>query len=431
MKKNVLTLLTLLAVVPLVGCNGKGTSSVISSSSSDSSSSLPPGPVIDTAIVKPIAIDTYETPKAASEAPDKLYPNHRIASIFKGEVYQLKCLDFTHIDGNNVSYTSKDTTVATVDETGKITGKKVGDTIVTIADKDHPEVSVDVPVYVLGDVDELDRKDMISELRSANNKDEIKKVVDYMTYEMTIKKEGVLQSYTRFVRDLVVSYDDAYFKMTEASAEIRTEGGAMLFGNEWMLFTTNKYYDTYVYRDGGIKKNYIRVPTASYMDKPQYTPALEVVESLFTAGKSFFTDIFDEASLKDFIDDASGSMKKTFAASGYDPEGEELGDFNLMFEASKTYSAESAPQSYETNFGIPANTELFPTVVTRYHARQKQLLNWTNDLSFAYKLGNDNYVLSLVEDHEYVRINDSNKSKYIVTPDRSQFNEVFSVFDLY
>ena len=399
MKINKALLLTLiLATGSLVGCNENDL------------------PLPDDSIT-PIANEKVFDEEAVQ--PKELLLNHKTVAMAVEETYQLSGIQQAHHDGKSLTFKSADPAVASVDETGLITGVAAGQTTIEVADKNNPELKKSVPVYV---EPETTRPKTILSRLAAIDESSLTAIVDHNMYEKRLYKNGVLQSYDRYDEHLVASYDDAYFRIYETDGEIRTEGGSITFSEYDWIFNTNKFYDTLVYHQVGDIKTYYPVSTVSYMEtSPRYQPMFDILDNLFVSGHSVFTNIFENAKLEGFLEYAqknySNVTKNMFASDG---EG------NLIFDCTVNYDDTTADQDDETRYGIPFGTPTPSVYNLRFHVRDNKVMGYTNHGVMTYTIGEDEYEEVYDIDHLYERF-DEQKSQ-IVIPDKSQYTLVDYLF---
>ena len=351
--------------------------------------------------------------------PKELLLNHKTVAMAVEETYQLSGIQQAHHDGKSLTFKSADPAVASVDETGLITGVAAGQTTIEVADKNNPELKKSVPVYV---EPETTRPKTILSRLAAIDESSLTAIVDHNMYEKRLYKNGVLQSYDRYDEHLVASYDDAYFRIYETDGEIRTEGGSITFSEYDWIFNTNKFYDTLVYHQVGDIKTYYPVSTVSYMEtSPRYQPMFDILDNLFVSGHSVFTNIFENAKLEGFLEYAqknySNVTKNMFASDG---EG------NLIFDCTVNYDDTTADQDDETRYGIPFGTPTPSVYNLRFHVRDNKVMGYTNHGVMTYTIGEDEYEEVYDIDHLYERF-DEQKSQ-IVIPDKSQYTLVDYLF---
>lgn len=139
-----------------VSSSSQASSSQASSSqasSSSSSSSSQPDPITTDIVIPPTK---YEN-TIVEEAPysDNLLLNHRVISVVadNGEntafsVQNLKAYEQALQSGANLSFVSANPEIATVDANGNVKGIKGGKTTIEVTDQAHPEIKKTVPVNV-------------------------------------------------------------------------------------------------------------------------------------------------------------------------------------------------------------------------------------------------------------------------------------------
>ena len=423
MLKNKLFVLTsLLVIASLASC----------AKESSKQSEKPAQPGVTTDIVIPLSDDEQVLDKEPTYA-DGLFLNHKVVGLFEGEQYELKGLRQAHNDGKSLNFVSKDTSIATVDENGVITGVKVGETTIEVSDKNNPELKKDVPVYVHAEVTQTRPKQRLLNALGDINEDDLDAIVDHELYQKKIYKNGVLQKDLCWDQNLVCSYPDAYFRIYETDAESITEGGATTFSNYEWVFYTNKYYDTYVYHQSGDIKTFYPVSTVYYMDegKERYAPMFDILDNLFTSGREIFTQTFTNAKLSGFLDYATASysnIEKGSMGSLGTNEDVALGKGSFLFDCKVTYANETASQDDESRYGIPYGTPC-PTVYNlRFHVENNQVVGYTNHGVMSYEIGDDKYEEVYDIDHFYERITAENKATFVSIPDKTQYTLVDYLF---
>ena len=424
MLKNKLVILTsLMVVTALSACGGKAQESVFSSSM------RPTRP--DTDMVIPQK-DNEEIIKDENVvAPKELMLNHKVVGLYVGEKFQLSGLEQAYHTGDNLSFVSQDETIATVSENGEITGVKAGETSVEVADKNNPDLKVEVPIYVHAEVTSTrPRNRLVTALEEIDDSG-LRSIVDHELYEKRLYKNGVLQTYDRYDQHLIASYPDAYFRIAETDAEVRTEGGAVTFTEYEWVFNTNKYYDTYVYHQVGDIKTFFPVSTVSYMDKERYVPMFEILDNLFTSGSSIFSNLFSNAKVSGFLEyvtnNYSNVQKNKYGSMG-DNTNFANGEGSFLFDCKVTYADDTASQDDESRYGIPYGTPC-PTVYNlRFQVVKNQVIGYTNHGVMSYVIGDDQYEEVYDIDHFYERITDENKASFITIPDKSEYTMVDSLF---
>ena len=425
MNKKVLFLTLILASTALAGC-GKSKPS----SEAAPSSKKPQDNGVPSEMILPEAGADEEEFVPEQSYPDEMLVNHRIASILEGEECELRALDIYNYNPN-LSFTSADPAVATVDEKGLLKGIAAGETVVTIADKDNPDFKAEIPVIVSEEIDALDAADLAADFNEVDESG-LTKIVDLEMYEKSIYRvqkateEGqedvlTLLSYDRFDQRMSASYDDAYLRIWETDAEVRVEDGATDFTNYEWIFNTNRFYDTYIYHQTGDVKTYFPVATQSYMGKDRTEPLLDILDNLFRSGKSIFENTFKNCRLSDFTD---------LITSEYDNVDDKFygsnGEGDMLFGCTLLFDDETADQDTETNYGIPFGTPTPATQAMRYAVKDNKVISLNIHLVEDYTIDGVDYREIYEIDHKFEEFTD--ESLYL--PNRKDYTLVGSLFEI-
>ena len=425
MKKNRIALITsILAVACLASCGGSNPSSApidssefTGSSSSDSSSIAPqPDP-----IVLPEPDETKEFDNSKAYLPDEILLNHRIASILIDEEYQLRPIAQYKYDGSNLQYESSDPSVVTVDENGLLKGIEAGEAEILVSDKDHPELNTVVPVTVNAELSTTEATSLANAL-SAVDESGFNKIVDYELYEKSVYREGELIRYDRYDQRMVGSKPDGYFRIWETDCEIKTQGGSMDFTNYEWIFHTNRFFDTYIYHASGDSKNYLRVPTQSFMDEGErIDPVNEILDNLFTSGRELFSNMFTNAKLSKFTDmitaDYSNVTNKIIGSNGAG---------QCVFGCDISFPNEMADQDDETRYGIPFGTVMPAIQGMRYVVENNRMVSYSVHLTDEYEIDGVKYNEVYDIDHIYHEFGEDS----VYDPDKGAYTQVYDIFDL-
>ena len=416
--KKILFFIPLMAVAALVGCNSNGSGSNNGTNE----------------IIIPEANTNDAVDNRAAVLPDELLVNHRMVSVFVDEEYQLSGLEQLNNRGDNLVFESKNAEIASVDENGVVKGVASGETEIVASIKNHPEVSVTVPVIVNTVISDSQAKSLAEGFEKINE-DDLKSIVDYEMYEKRVYKDDkenldtdgnpvkVLQSYDRYDQRMTVSIDDAYLRIWETDAEIKTEGGAIDFTNYEWIFYTNAFYDTYIFHQTGDVKNYLTVPTQSYMEKARITPIYDILDNLFTSGRKILDNVISSAKLEDFTSLVGSDSSQILAQkSGSNGAGQ------MLFDCTLSFASETADQDDESRYGIPFGTAMPATQQMRYTVKNNRIIASTITLIQNYDIGDDHYTAYYDIDHKYEDF-DEDKSQ-LFYPDKKNYSRADSIFDV-
>lgn len=349
---KVLLFTSLLAVATLAGCGAKTSSKVDDG--------------VPTSMITPEASNVEAFDNGNVAYPDELLVNHRYAAMMVGDSLQLEATEQFGYPANNVKYESADSTIASVDENGLITGVKAGETEIVVSDKNNPEFKRTVPVAIYGELGSADVLGITNPLKTYENANPVSEVVQRKRITRTFSKRPYVEvkegepanttPYTQFSRDysdemMVFSVDEAYLRILETDSEIRTTDGGVDFTDYDWIFHTNKYFDTLVYHQTSDVKTFYSAPTQDYMGGDRNVPLYDVLDNLFTVGHTFFENQLKNATFKDIVDIAEndyGNVKGKRLGS--------LGDGSLFCHGVLTFDDSTADNDDERNYGIPVGT---------------------------------------------------------------------------
>jgi len=420
MKKNNLLFLSLVFIGSLTACN-----TVAASKAPKNGIFFANEGATDVVIPE---IESEVKIDAEAAYSDELLLNHKYVSMNVGGSETLRSLPRALQKGDQLVFKSSDESVATVDQNGVVTGVKEGIATIEVSDKNHPDVKREVPAYVHTPLDVSKRKfsGIVSSMNKIDESD-LTAVVDQELYEKKVYKNGVLHSHIVWDQELTASDEDGYFHIRETDGDIRTENADFTFKDyEWIMYT-NEYYDAYTFHNVAGVKTYYPASFVNYMDegKSRITATLDILDNMFTSGKSIYTQIFDNAKLSGFTEYAIknySNVEKIEAGSFAEENG------TLYFQARVDYDDETADRDDETNFGIPFGTPI-PTIYNlKWTVRNNQLIGYSNHGVMTYSIGEDNYVVEYDIDHKYTRITDENRESYIFIPNIKEYKEVDYLF---
>ena len=387
-----------------------------SSSSSSSSSNLGPTPII---VPEPYSTTLFDN--TVKYYPDEILLNHRIASVFVDEEYQLEGLEQFKYTGKNLNFVSNDESIATVSATGVVKGVAAGETVIVVSDKDNPDLKVNVPVIVSAEIDENTAVGLNSDIKTLANAETIHSILDKEMYIKTVYKNGTLHSFDRWDQRITASDEEAYFRIWETDAEIKAEEGAMDFTNYEWVFQTNAYYDTYIYHQSGDVKNYLQAATQSYMSgNNRCAPLLDLLDNIFTSGSALFSNVFKNCKLS--------WMNTVFNwRNDNDATGVRIGskgDGSMVFAGTFHITSETADLDDENRYGIPYGTQYDMMQTMRVTVNNNRVVQYAIDLEETYDIGNDHYLEVVHIDHTYEDVNE------LYIPNKKDYTKVDNIFDL-
>lgn len=446
--KKVLFLTSLLAVTCLAACGSRthsssnpesssefsSSSEQSSSESSSSSSNLGPTSIV---LVEPDFSKEFDN--TPGYLPQEIMLNHKNASVLVNEQLQLEPVAQYKYDGSNLRYASKNPAVATVNaETGLVKGIKAGKTEIEVYDKDHTDFKTSIPVTVNAPCDEDETASLCAQL-GAIDESGLVKLYDHELYEKTVYKQEVnadgtpkvdaqgkpvlaAQSYMRKDQKIAVSDPDGYLRTLETDADIITKNGVCDFTDEDLILYNNSSYVTYIYREAGPSKNYMRIPNQSYMDGPRIDPVIVVLKHLYVDGQGFYDNLFKNAKLSSFVTDITQdytNVKDKFVGSNGAGQG--------LFGFTVTFDSETADADDESRYGIPFGTPMPAAQEMRYMVEDNKVIGYSCALTIDYEIDGLKYHEFYNIDHSYREFTDADFFK----PNNKDYKLVDYLYDLY
>lgn len=419
--KKVLFLTSLLTITALTGCGAKTSSKVDDG--------------VPTSMIIPEASQTEAVENDNVAYPDELLVNHKVAAMMVGDTFQLEAAEQFKYDAKNIKYESKNPEVASIDENGLITAVAGGETEVVVTDKNNPAFTRTVPVVVYTALGSAQVTGVTNALRAYENEHPISEVIQYKRLAKSISRRPVKQnendpeqefvqlSYDLSDEMMVFSTNDAYLRILETDAEVRTTDGATDFTNYDWIFCTNKYYDTLVYHQVGDVKTFYSAPTQDYMDKDRSAPLYDVLDNLFTVGHTFFLNQLDNVTFNDIIDIAEHEYDNV--------EGKRLGslgDGSLFCRGVLTFKDSTADNDDERQDGIPVGTPTPTTQDSTWIVKDNKVVGIYYYLVQEYVI--DGYEYRKIMDID-IKLEEISADRHeIELPPRDQYQKVDRLFEI-
>ena len=413
--KKVLFLTSLLAVTALTGCGTK---------------TIPAGP-----IVLPEAEQSESFENKIATYPEELLLNHRTAALVVGDTFQLEAVSQFKYAGNNLKFESKDETIATVDETGLITGVAGGVTAITVSDKNNPDFKYDVEVYVTPETAAADVSDICTKLTKYENENPVSEFVQYKMLQKSIFRRPTKQneedpdadfvriSYSRSDEYSVFSKKDAYLRILETDSEIRTIDGSIDYTSYDWIFHTNKYFDTLVYHQTADTKTFYSAPTQDYMDGERTAPLYDVLDNLFTVGHDYFLNQLENTQFGDATDIAVSDYSNVA-----DKKVGSLGDGSLLVKGVLSFDQSTASLDDERNYGIPYGTPTPTLQDSTWVINDNKVVALYFYLTQEYSYGGNDYIEIMDIDYKYEQISEDRHEIHV--PNRNEYVEVERLFEI-
>ncbi len=354
-----------------------------------------------------------------------------VVSILVDEEMKVRALEQFNFDPSKVSYASQDEGVATVQPDGTIRGIASGKTKIVVTANENPNVKGEVTVIVSPSITAEQAETLGTHFKTLEDAtgqaNAITAMAEHEVYCKTVYKNDVLHSYICENEVITASIDDAYFSIYEDDSEIIADEGSVNFKHFEMIFHTNEFYDTLVFKQTGETKNYLKLATQSYMsDGNRAQPVLDIMDNWFTAGNSLFSRPIEDAQLNHRLTKLLGVKESDDELISNLKYGSR-DDSSVMM--SYTYRFDDpADADDERNYGIPAGTPMTTYQTARFAVENDRMVALSYDLDDYYEINGDQYhgVYSISFWFEPI---DENKTQ-IRVPDREGYTRVDSIFDL-
>lgn len=262
---------------------------------------------------------------------------------------------------SKINWESSNSNVASVDENGKITAIAEGTAIITVSNDDG-SVSDDIKI-VVNDSNVMASKSAKSASRILEAQgDPSFKVPQPLYVSQRFKTQDTANNKvvatSDDVEEMLLSEDDAYFRITSTGTETLVEGGSPIPSKVDYIFYTNETFDTYCLNTLNKHKLIIDQSHLVKQGKTRFQALCEVLDSFFVAGSSIVTKLpgeltgYDELHSKDY-------NNHQYIGS--------LGEYSGEFAYTQLSSGHmTAKQSDEEDIGIPAGSDVLIEDTTRY-----------------------------------------------------------------
>lgn len=333
-------------------------------------------------------------------------------------------------------FKSLDESIATVDETGKVSGVKKGHTQIEVSAKDGSRKEL-VNVYVNEATKTNTSLSILNKIYENSQDPSYKADTVLWTHEIVqqdMLREGKVYNSAKYIEELayVATDNDAYFMVTSEDIAIKTEDGAPEVSNgTWRFFVEKESHVTYLLHETSSAKRFMQINTQSYSGRPLIDPILDVLDMFFVDGRTIVTDMMDDASgvdqmgPKGFITDCLTNPYDNVKLSC----GSETGVDDLHVDLALTNEdSEENPQiisaEEEFNIEIPAGTHYDQVAEEEYFFNHDRVTGWNYAVDLSYELDGKKC------DRVFKKSTRYDRSYECVYPDLKAYSEVDSIYDL-
>ena len=344
---------------------------------------------------------------------------------------KVRALEQFNFDPSKVSYASQDENVATVQQDGTIKGIASGKTKIVVTSNEKPDLKGEVTVIVSPSITPEQAETLGTHFKTlqdaTDQENAITAMAEHEVYCKTVYKNDVLHSYICENEVITASIDDAYFSIYEDDAEIIADEGSTNFKHYEMVFTTNEFYDTLVFKQTGDVKNYLQLATQSYMSGgKRVQPVLDIMDNWFTSGSGLFSRPYEDAQINNRLAKLLGVKESDDALISNLKYGSR-DDTSVMMSYRYRFD-DPADADDERNYGIPAGTPMTTYQTARFMVENDHMVGLSYDLDDYYEIDGDQYH-GVYSSNFWFEPIDENKTQ-IRIPDRKDYTRVDSIFDL-
>ena len=388
MKKSLLSLLSLTAIMSITGCGGSD------------------------ATIAP-------TPFKPDVAPTEVMLNSYSETMYVGESFELNLLVTPLMASTSkFVFTSSDESVATVSPSGVITARKAGSATITVQSErvNLIEKSVSIRVFdKITNLDKLSNKMKKLALYQAKNVTRPTKLITEQIKTYTLYKNDVMFSKSTQYNNIIVSKEDAYVFFGGRDTYVRIDGGSQTRDFGCYHIYCDPEYHSYIFHNGDNSNKYCRVATEFNRgtEFTQIDTVYSILDSLFNSGRKLVEDCIDDAMGTDWFDYSN-------LAASYGEKGED--ELAVCFE--QTGKGESTPLM-EQNLDIPAYIDYTENDHFMTYWDKGNVKSYLASFGMTYYVKGVKHTLVIEERDTFTRDN------FIVDiPSQGSYTEVADVFEL-
>lgn len=322
-----------------------------------------------------------------------------------GETHNLGHVVYPELSSNpTISYSSSDSSVASVDSTGKITAKAPGFAIITgNCNGISSQTYVGVSPVKSEEADKIGKENLLA-IKAEQEKEDFAFPnfvrVHEQNYDVTYRN-GVKQNERINYEEFVISLDDAYFFIRDTyDSNQKTTGANPTFTQvTWVIYCNNEFQTFLFHEQNGLRR-YLKVDCTKYVSTGN--PLLgvyDVLDKLFSSGHKLMSSQCDDVGSAEETDDLYGIMTTTskgdmevlkpaemrYASGTEELRGDVFATYNLDF-GTEVLDMETAQ-----NLGIPTGVEAKLERNEKYYYHENYRRSFSSDYHFEYDWRGDSY----------------------------------------
>jgi len=263
--------------------------------------------------------------------------------------------------GSGLKYVSKDSSIASVDASGKVTGVKKGICEIEVSSKNN-EASETIQVVVSEEISKESALPILKKKAAAVSDPSFARKTKFIAHEyvkQVLNVGGKDINTSAYVEDIIFSQEDAYFEVSSDDIQILTADGSIeVSSGKWVFFVDTESYDTYLCHETPTAKTYMEVHTQKYLGRPAYQILFDILDMFFVSGSEIVTDSMDDVNGVGLYDNDEGIIIDC-AAKDYDNAQEVIhqgSGEDLYCDLVITQTGDTISAKEEFSIEIPAGT---------------------------------------------------------------------------
>lgn len=389
MKKSMLSILALSAIMTLTGCGSDV-----------------------------VAEAAYPNLKFEAESVEV---SSKSEFLFRGETHQIETL-ITPLKAYDAElvYTSSNTDVAIVSSTGLVTGVNPGTATIRVSSKNNPDIYSEMKIYSLEKKgpEYLSTPVMRMEQYAKRNVTAPRKILSeaYVVYKMTI--DGVVDNESRIRQRIMMDKDNALMETDSVYLEQKIAGSKFMRSTSGYKVLTDENYHSWIFHKNDSVANRLNVRTEYFVgtETTRDLAVYAIMDSLFNAGKDMVENRIEDALGKDWY--GYPSMRQ---CGGYTSDMTDKLFLRLRQDVNREATALT-----ENNLGIPAGTEYREVGDFDVYFERGNVKSYRQHFVNYYEYKGKNYIYE-IDQHYTFRRDDEFE---VTMPDFNAYTQVYSINDL-
>ena len=364
-----------------------------------------------------------------------ILPNVRAISLKKGDSYDVSVAIRPYAAySTKLTFESSDSSIASVNNKGKVSAKAPGHATVTITASNYvddvktPDLRTTVEIYVYKMGSTADKKSLLTQMKAYQEEhcelpDNII-LYDYRVYDLV--QNGKSQDRTDERQIYANSRSRGLMHYNSVEWDVNVTDGGQSVQEYGYICQTKESYGSYMYHYSDNVKNVFYIATEFNKGKvSRFDTMKSILDCYFSVSNDYFTGSYEDIFSTDWFDDFNSYARLVSKFGSYRNNDE----FCISYTLSQSYSGE-----FDEEDECRWATQL-PCGI-KYKAKESMTYTWVNGYlrNMMYSSGKTfemdglPYEYNVTLNQSFVIVNDFEIVSYI--PDDSQFNNVEYWYDI-